>query len=626
MNLFENEEIINLLDDLKKLRYRLFGLKDPYAKKKLRERDKEIREQLCEALTNIGWATESAQMLSSWDPFDQNASAKFFDTEWMFGIQTNDSKEKNNQSGFDIVIANPPYIGEKNHTHIFEPVKNGTLSQYYLGKMDFFYFFFHLALNITKPNGTICFITTNYYPTATGAKKLRKDFYDRSTLLKMVNFNEIKVFESALGQHNMITILSKGKRDNIKTECISFKSTGIIDPNKIISLLKEKSSTDEIEFNFVNQEDLYDGNDSQIRLEGHSSELGSISGNTILSRLSKDNPLLGEIFNINQGIVTGADKVTPQHISKYNLQHSKGTGIFVLTPKEISSLNLGNSELSILKPWFKNSDIQRWVAKKENTYSLLYLDRSIKDISPIILNHLKQYKSVLERRREVENSVIQWWQLQWPREKEIFESPKIMAPQRSKTNTFAYTEEIWYASADVYYITKRPSSPSLKYVLALLNSTIYLVWLLYKGKRKGASLELYQKPLSEIPIKAISEEHQALFDDLVDSLYSLKSNGYEKEYSFLESIVDLMVFGLFYETEMKANECYINDLVKQIAMSHRKSDTFKNLKNAEELFQSIISTPQIKYGLNNCSEIMPIKICLNIKSEISSNNIEENEE
>jgi len=420
--------------------------------------------------------------------------------------------------------------------------------------------------------------------------------------------------------------LSKGKHDNIKTECISFKSTGIIEPNKIISLLREKSSNDEIEFNSVNQEDLYDGQDLQIRLEGHSSEFGSISGNTILSSLSKDNPLLGEIFNINQGIVTGADKVTPQHISKYNLKQSKGTGIFVLTPKEISSLNLGNSELPILKPWFKNSDIQRWVAKKENTYSLLYLDRSIKNISPIILNHLMQYKSVLDRRREVENSVIQWWQLQWPREKEIFESPKIMAPQRSKTNTFAYTEEIWYASADVYYITKRPSSPSLKYVLALLNSTIYLVWLLYKGKRKGASLELYQKPLSEIPIKVISEEHQAIFDDLVDSIHCLKSNGYEKEYSFLESILDLMVFGLFYETEMKSNECYINDLVKQIVMSHRKSDTFKNLKNAEELFQSIISIPQVKQSLEDSSEIMPIKICLNIKSEISSNNTEQNDE
>jgi adenine-specific DNA-methyltransferase len=34
-----------------------------------------------------------------------------------------------------------------------------------------------------------------------------------------------------------------------------------------------------------------------------------------------------------------------------------------------------------------------------------------------------------------------------------FSNPKIIAPQRSKSNTFAYTEKEWFASADVYYIT-----------------------------------------------------------------------------------------------------------------------------------------------------------------------------
>lgn len=83
----------------------------------------------------------------------------------------------------------------------------------------------------------------------------------------------------------------------------------------------------------------------------------------------------------------------------------------------------------------------------------------------------------------------------------IFTCAKIVCPQRSKVNTFGYNECDWYASADVYYITNPHKDYHIKYILGLLNSKLYFVWLYHKGKRKGETLELYQKPLSEIPIK-----------------------------------------------------------------------------------------------------------------------------
>jgi hypothetical protein len=111
-----------------------------------------------------------------------------------------------NKGGFDVVIGNPPYIGEKGHKEIFEKVKNGTLCDFYVGKMDYFYFFFHLALNIVRDNGIIAFITTNYYITALGGKKLREDLYNRATIKKLINFNELKIFESATGQLSLMNL------------------------------------------------------------------------------------------------------------------------------------------------------------------------------------------------------------------------------------------------------------------------------------------------------------------------------------------------------------------------------------------------------------------------------------
>ena len=105
----------------------------------------------------------------------------------------------------------------------------------------------------------------------------------------------------------------------------------------------------------------------------------------------------------------------------------------------------------------------------------------------------------------MENEVKKWYDLWWPRKevfdsgynekfwndnlwrsrkKIIFESSKIVAPQRSLTNTFGYNEISWYESADVYFITPKDNFYSLKYILALLNSKLYFLWLYHQAKGK----------------------------------------------------------------------------------------------------------------------------------------------
>jgi adenine-specific DNA-methyltransferase len=145
--------------------------------------------------------SKAFRKLAEWDPFGVDG-VDWFDADWMFGLDH-----------FDAVICNPPYVGEKGHKELFREIKNSGLRDFYQGKMDLFYFFFHLALNHTSKNGIITFITTNYFPTALGARNLRNDLKARASVLEIVNFNELRIFESALGQHNMITILEKGSRD-----------------------------------------------------------------------------------------------------------------------------------------------------------------------------------------------------------------------------------------------------------------------------------------------------------------------------------------------------------------------------------------------------------------------------
>jgi adenine-specific DNA-methyltransferase len=436
--------------------------------------------------------------------------------------------------GFDAVIGNPPYIGEKGHKEIFKNVKNVDLGKFYVGKMDYFYFFFHLALNIAKDYGYIAFITTNYYITALGAKKLREDLYKRATIIKLINFNELKIFESATGQHNMITILKKGKKDNELANTIITHKKG----HATSEILQKILSGDDNETDYyqMKQKDLYDDDEYYIRLIPKSDE----SIQKILDKIKNTGTKLGNICNVNQGIVTGADKVSEKHINKYGWKEKKGAGIFVLSDDEVKEFETKR----YFKKWYKNSDIKKYYTSVESSQNILYINEKFQEESDII-RHLTRFKENLCERREVHKGSRKWYDLWWGRVQEIFESPKIVAPQRSPRNTFGYNEIPWYASADVYFITQKDENVSLKYILALLNSKLYYLWLYYRGKRKGEFLELYQKPLSEIPIKIVPQMDQQPFIDLVDKILAAKKDNPQADTTAWEKEIDQLVYKLY---------------------------------------------------------------------------------
>ena len=88
---------------------------------------------------------EELDMLASWNPYDQNASAPFFDPEWMFGIS----------DGFDIVIGNPPYISTKGVTSEFKKA----LEKEYGFADDTYNHFFFKGYQILSDKRKYSFIT-----------------------------------------------------------------------------------------------------------------------------------------------------------------------------------------------------------------------------------------------------------------------------------------------------------------------------------------------------------------------------------------------------------------------------------------------------------------------------------
>ena len=115
------QAIIQKEKELADVRRRHFTARTPRTKAKYRNLDAQLRSEISGLLKESGLPNETTEKLAFWNPYDQNASADFFDTEWMFGIA----------DGFDVVIGNPPYIRVQNLSYSdIDTYKKTEVTQY----------------------------------------------------------------------------------------------------------------------------------------------------------------------------------------------------------------------------------------------------------------------------------------------------------------------------------------------------------------------------------------------------------------------------------------------------------------------------------------------------------------
>jgi hypothetical protein len=212
LSLFDTPEIKKLEADLKKVRHRLFSSKSPSHKRKLREQDKALREQIAVVLQKNGWTTDTANKLANWDPYNLNDSAGFFDPEWMFDIS----------DGFEIVIGNPPYVFTRDvefdgnfkkyiEDEYFSKMIRGKKSKSnQSGKINLFAIFIVKGLFLLKENGYLSYIIPNNILRTTTYDIVRHYLLENAHIEQVVNlgsgvFDNVTASTVVLGLSNRTT-------------------------------------------------------------------------------------------------------------------------------------------------------------------------------------------------------------------------------------------------------------------------------------------------------------------------------------------------------------------------------------------------------------------------------------
>ncbi|MBU4338993.1 Eco57I restriction-modification methylase domain-containing protein [Patescibacteria group bacterium] len=499
-------------ETLKRLHKEFFETNEKREKERIKKQIEKMEWDLIEAtLKEQGKISE----LKKLEQFKKSKTKPFFLWKLNFADVFEDG-------GFDIVIANPPYLKERDNKNVFERINHSTFGEkYHQGKMDFWYYFLHKAIDIVKSDGVISYITSRYWLNSSGAKKLIQRVNTELSFVNLVDIGKLKIFNAVAGQH-MVAIYRKAKINDL----FVYKKL-----ENDISDINENKNTDNLTIKQLSNEHVFTKS-NEIIFDSSHQDLDCVIP-------------LGKIIDVSQGVVEATDKISNKQIKKTkNIPNIyAGDGVFVINKSELEKIKLNTNEKLVIKRYLDPNDVFKYRLDWKDKY-LIYSDSLIKNKIQSdnsfsnLKNHLDKYKKFI-------TSSNKPYGLHRPRDIRYFTNPKIIFKGMFTDNQFTYDDEDYFVGFSFSLLIQRDINYNLKYILAVLNSKFALDWFYKNGKKRGVGVDIGVEKLRTFPIKIASESVQKPFINLVDQILKKKKDNPEADTSDLEKEIDRMVYELY---------------------------------------------------------------------------------
>ncbi|NMB91975.1 N-6 DNA methylase [candidate division WWE3 bacterium] len=410
------------------------------------------------------------------------------------------------KGGFDVIIANPPYVRQEEITY-----KEGLEKEYdvYNSVSDLYTYFYERGFKLLNTTGTLTFITSNKFLRARYGSFLRSYIKYNVTLRNIINFGDQHIFEAIT--NTLILIASK-----IHTSKNRFYFS--------------RSIGNPYEFEFL-QDDL---NEREWTIE--KPEIISIK--KIIE--DRGTELVEWNIRINYGIKTGFNEafIIDHQIKEEVVKEDK------------------KSE-SIIKPIIRGRDIGRYFYRESGLYLITthngYKTEEGSEIPridvedfPSIKSHLNKYKSNLEKRQDKGQTIYNLRDCAFMQD---FTSEKIIWIELTNRNKFAYSDKEDYILAGAFLMV----GDSLKYLLAFLNSKLcHFYFSLICNSSGMATIQWKKFAVEKIPVIKLSLEDQKPFISLVNDIlditnttdYSINIEK-QKEVNNYEKQIDSLFYELY---------------------------------------------------------------------------------
>ncbi len=357
---------------------------------------------------------------------------------------------------FELVILNPPYLGEKGNRETFRRLKKDHphLSEAFVPRQDLSNLFLMRGLQLLEPGGKMVALTSEYWLQSDSAQPLRRAIRSAFGAERFIRFGAGQ-FRDAPGHHSLITVVAAAKE-------------------------------------FVAEDD------GSTRV-GDVSELEAGRWNPFEPPASREGEPLGTIVRTSQGFVSGADRLTRRHLREFPNLGEVGAPIFMFDREPPAELR------DRAEPVLRGSQIEagQVIQSFEPQCWVIWVDAELPATDPVV-KHLEKFRPILERRREARTGAMPWYRLHWPRSRAEMARPKLVTPRRTPNLCFALDCSGAPVSSDCTFIVAPEGVLDevgfLRRLMAQLHEPSTEAWLRRNGKVKGDLMEMYAGPLEELPI------------------------------------------------------------------------------------------------------------------------------
>lgn len=499
-------------------------------KRRVQKQIMDLRHEIAALVKQDGiFSGHEAELLAHWDPFDPNAFAPFFDAEWMFGLEPSA-----NEGGFDIVLANPPYVRQEKIESFRingKPVvsKSQLKADYktYSGTADLLVYFYERALRLLKPQGALAFITSNKWYRAGYGKGLRTWLVENARILKLMDFGDAPVFEAIAYPTILVATRRATPGKPLDSDTFDAMNWAMGDPVETFPARFAAQA-----FKMPQKELMPSGWQMEPQAER---ELLNHLRNT---GMALEDWCEGRFY---YGIKTGLN------------------GAFEIDGiKKDELIAEDASSAEVIKPYLRGRDIKRWVPKNADKWLIfmpwhfpLHDDPTIvgpsaeaeaqfKSRYPAIYRHLSSYREKLLNRAQSEVGVrYEWYALQRHRPTywHEFANPKVVIPAIENQCSYAVDRSGYFGNDKTSMaVTERP-----EFLAGILNSSVSW-WITRQefSSKQGGYFEFKPMYVGKLPIPAASLAQERAIALISSAIIA----GAER--TRLESLLNALVYELFF--------------------------------------------------------------------------------
>lgn len=438
--------------------------------------------------------------------------------------------------GFDIVIANPPYVRQEKITTSKERLK-AAFGDFFDGTADIYTYFYALALKqLLTPLGCCCYIAPNKFFRAAYGKNLRSLLTSHLARVRsLIDFGDTQLFDGATTYPAIVLAQRAMTPPQSSVWCCEIRDTALLP--QLWHHVQQRGHAVPV---------------SQLAPDGWQLDDPTVAA--LLRKLQQNSTPLGVLPGVQMyyGIKTGCNEA------------------FVIDGATRQRLlDEDPNSADVIFPWLRGRDLKRWQTEPSGKFVINIqnggnhpwpwtgkeeseAEKLFATSYPAIHRHLQPFRKKLEKRSDQGEF---YWELRACAYHDAFLKPKIMWPDMAQKMRVTFDSSKTFCGNTAYFF---PTDDL--FFLALFNSSVIAFWASKTlAVFQGDTFRFFSQNVSQFPIPQADDAARQPLRNEVAAIIARVQADPAADITAQERKIDELVYDL-YGLSMRERDVIENDI------------------------------------------------------------------